>query len=120
MSLARSVGSIRRGKETRTPESIVLASVLAYLKLHRSVAWVQRVNTGMGSFDGRKVKFGFRGCSDIIGQLRDGRFLAIEVKAEKGRVTDLQQQFIDQVVRNGGVGGVARSIDDAKALLEAL
>ena len=42
---------------------------------------------------------------------------AIEVKAERGRVTPEQQRFIDVVREAGGVAGVARSVDDARAIL---
>lgn len=100
------------------PEAMVLASVIRYLKIHRSVAWVQRMNTGAVSMgNSRFMRFGFKGCSDIIGQLHDGRFLAIECKAEKGRLTPEQRHFIDRVNRHGGLAGVVRSIDEADELL---
>ena len=60
------------------------------------------------------------GSSDLIGwTVRDGRavFVAIEVKAERGRVTPEQQRFIDVVREAGGVAGVARSVEDARAIL---
>ena len=54
---------------------------------------------------------GEKGVSDIIG-CKDGRFLAIEIKTEKGRVTPHQQRFLDRVNEAGGVAFVARSIED--------
>lgn len=68
--------------------------------------------------DGRWVTAGLcRGSSDIIG-LVDGRFVAIEVKSKIGRVSSDQQRFIDIVIESGGIAGVARSIDEAVAIVE--
>jgi hypothetical protein len=67
----------------------------------------------------RFVRFGFVGCSDLIGQLRDGRFLAIECKNEEGTLTEEQTAFLERVNRHGGVAGMVRSIDGAQKLLEA-
>ena len=54
---------------------------------------------------------GEKGVSDIIG-CKDGRFLAIEIKTAAGRVTPHQQRFIDRVNAAGGIGFVARSLED--------
>ena len=51
------------------------------------------------------------GSSDLIGWYR-GRFLAIEVKAAKGRATQEQVNFIENVNRDGGIGIIARSVDE--------
>lgn len=100
-------------------EAEVLSAVLAYLRLHPQVAWVRRMNVGATeASDGRYIAFGFVGCSDIIGQMRDGRFLAVECKREKGgKVSDAQAAFLATVGKHGGVAGVARSIDDAVRIL---
>jgi hypothetical protein len=45
-------------------------------------------------------------------------FLAIEVKGEKGKATDQQRNFIARVRSDGGLAGVARSVEDAKAITE--
>jgi hypothetical protein len=55
--------------------------------------------------------FGRAGISDIIG-MYNGRYLAIEVKTKTGRVSEHQQEFIDEVKANGGIAFVARSVDD--------
>ncbi len=52
-----------------------------------------------------------RGISDIIG-IYQGRFLAIEVKTPKGKLTDSQRAFIQRVNREGGIAFVARSVED--------
>ena len=59
-----------------------------------------------------------RGSSDIIGIHRgSGRLIAIEVKTAKGRATQEQLAFIDAINRAGGIAGIARSPEDALALL---
>ena len=62
-------------------------------------------------------KFCLKGTSDILGILHDGRFLAIEVKSFKGKVTAEQNAFISKVNACGGIGFVARSIDDVVSAL---
>jgi Holliday junction resolvase len=51
------------------------------------------------------------GIADILGCYK-GRFLAIEVKRKGQNPTELQQAFIDQIQRAGGLAFVARSSDD--------
>jgi hypothetical protein len=58
------------------------------------------------------------GGSDLIGWTSDGKFLAVEVKNEKGRLTPDQERFINAVKSSGGRAGVARSVDDAIGILE--
>src|SRR5258706_9334426 len=58
-----------------------------------------------------------RGISDLIGQMRDGRFLACEVKREGAQLMDHQRDFLNEVRANGGVAFVARSVDDAEKAL---
>ena len=89
-----------------------------------------RNNTGLfKTFDGRTVQAGMgTGTSDLIGlvshvvQPEDvgrtvGIFLAIEVKTEIGRLRTEQEAFLSQVSRMGGVGGIARSDEDAISLI---
>jgi hypothetical protein len=121
MSLVRSVGVSRgiRKALLETPENPVKRDVLSFLRAHPLVAWAQRMNTGAARLKGFYVKFGFVGCSDILGQLKDGRFLAVETKAPKGKsATKMQEDFIAKVRSNNGVAGICRSIEDAQSLLE--
>ena len=60
------------------------------------------------------------GVADILGILKDGRFLAIEVKSPTGRVSPHQQQFLDEITARGGLAFVARSVDDAQGHLNRL
>lgn len=57
------------------------------------------------------------GIPDIIGCFK-GRFIGIEVKAQNGKVSDYQRDFIDAINQAGGLAFVARSVDDVIEQLE--
>ncbi len=60
-----------------------------------------------------KLRFGLcPGSADLIGLTKTGRFLAVEVKAPRGRATKGQESFIETVRRLGGIGIIAKSIED--------
>ncbi|MEO1002926.1 MAG: VRR-NUC domain-containing protein [Cyanobacteria bacterium J06638_7] len=100
------------------------------LELGQGDVRLWRNNTGrLLDRNGRPVTFGLcPGSSDLIGLRRVrvtpemvGRWLAvfaaIEVKGPKGRLTREQQQFLEVVTGLGGLGGEARSIEDARGVL---
>ena len=109
-------------KNNEPLEKVIQAAVLTYLQYHARVAWVHRMNTGAARYvtKGRErfIQFGFPGCSDILGQMTDGRFLAVEVKRPSGVVTDAQARFLSRVNDNGGLGFIARSVDDVERALK--
>jgi hypothetical protein len=57
------------------------------------------------------------GVSDIIGQLKDGRFFCIEVKKPKEKPTKEQLYFLQLVRESGGVSGWADNVSDAMKLI---
>lgn len=94
-------------------EADVQRQILGWLKYQRKdVPMFWRNNTGAIRMDKRFIRFGAVGSSDILGVMKDGRFLAIEVKSAKGRLTKHQKAFIDGINNAGGVAFVARSIED--------
>jgi hypothetical protein len=99
------------------PERDVLKEVLGALTYHPRVAWARRMNSGAAQIGGRWVKFGFEGCPDIIGMLRDGRTLCVEVKRAGKNPTQEQVEFLGLVHRNNGLAFVARSAADARNAL---
>lgn len=74
---------------------------------------------------GRPVQFGLaRGSADLIGWRtvevtpdmvgqRLAVFTSIEVKTPTGRLTPQQRNWLDAVLKAGGIAGVARSVGDA-------
>lgn len=102
---------------SRASESEIQAAILEYLEHCSSVAFAHRQNTGQTKYvdrhgEERWVRYGWVGCSDILGMLTDGRFLAIECKSRAGRLSPEQSAFLDAVNAGGGLGIVARSVDD--------
>ena len=100
------------------------------LALSRGPVRLWRNNTGrLRDERGQLVTFGLcTGSSDLIGfrtvevtpemvgqQL--AVFAAVEVKAERGRPTPEQTAFIEHVRAAGGIAGIARSVEDAQAIL---
>lgn len=92
--------------------------------------WSKRIfctkidNTGiydakLGKFRHQHGSFKRKGISDIVG-IYEGRFLAIEVKSESGRLSSDQKVFLDDVKANGGIAIVARSVDDVERALKAI
>ena len=96
----------------RRLEAGALTEVMTALKSHSSVAWCHRQNTGSLRVGKRFIRFGWVGCSDIVGQMTDGRFLACEVKSPSGKPTAEQSAFISQINSNGGLAFIARNCAD--------
>ena len=94
------------------PEAAALVEVLKVLRNHPAVAWCERQNTGAARVGGRFIRFGWRGCSDVLGMMRDGRLLAVECKAKGGRLRPEQKEFLSLVRRFGGVAFMARNAND--------
>ena len=51
------------------------------------------------------------GVSDLV-LVHKGRFYALEVKNQKGKLSDYQREFRDSVLLAGGEYAVVRSLDD--------
>ncbi len=94
------------------PEAAALVEVLKALKAHPLVAWAERQNSGAVRNGGRFIRFGWTGCPDVLGQLKDGRFLGVEVKAAKGRPSPEQVAFLERIRGAGGVAFIARDLRD--------
>jgi hypothetical protein len=110
-----------RMKEANTApsEAEILKSILSYLRHRPDVAWVCRQNSGTFMDGDRYISANSqKGMSDILGMMKGGRLFAIECKSAKGKVMAHQQDFLDMISHGGGIAGVARSIEDAEAILK--
>ena len=88
---------------------------LALSALPGLVLW--RNHVGAAMIDGRKQSFGLaRGSADLIGIWRDGVFVAIEIKAANGRVSEAQARFLSLVRSHGWIAVVVRSVEEALAV----
>ena len=96
--------------------------ISSYLKWKGIFAW--KVKT-VGTYDTRLGRFrkpGLwyrRGVSDILGVYR-GRFMALEVKSEKGKLTTEQMLFFQDVQANGGYPALVRCTEDVEAVIKRI
>jgi hypothetical protein len=104
-------------------EADILRAIMALLKRHPRVAQCWRQNSGTFAERNRDGSTRYirantqKGMSDIMGVLKDGRTLAIEVKSRVGKMRPGQDEFLQTIRQAGGVAGVCRSVDDAQRLL---
>lgn len=107
-----------KAKKTNRLEADSLAEVIQALRTHDTVAWVRRQNTGVAKVGGRFIKFGWTGCTDLLGMMKDGRLLAVECKRTKGgKLSNEQSHFISLVNQFGGCAFVATSAKDVLNIL---
>lgn len=99
-------------RKNRTPEAGALREVLQALTAHPAVAWRERMNSGAAKIGNRFVRFGWTGCPDVLGQMKDGRLLGVEVKAPKGKLRPAQAIFLERIRCAGGVAFMARDCRD--------
>jgi len=99
-------------RKNRTPEAGALREVLQALTAHPAVAWCERMNSGAARIGKRFVRFGWPGCPDVLGQLKDGRLIGVEVKAAKGKLRPEQAVFLERIRCAGGVAFMARDYRD--------
>jgi len=105
-------------RKNAKPEAAALREVLQALTAHPAVAWVERMNSGAAKVGNRFIRFGWTGCPDVLGQLKDGRLLGVEVKAAKGKLRPAQTIFLERICRAGGVAFMARDCLDVMRELD--
>ena len=114
----------------RTPERTLLRLILREFGARRPDMRLFRNNVGVAEDpDGSRVAHGLRpGPADRIGWRtveiipamvgsRFARFLAVEIKAPPGRLTEAQRNFLDAVERAGGIAVLARSPENVREAL---
>ena len=79
---------------------------------------------------GRRVQFGLaKGSSDLIGfktikitpemiGQEVAQFVSLEIKTERGKLSTMQQNWLQKVKSSGGIVGVARTVKDAFNILK--
>ncbi len=99
-------------------EKDIQDEILEYLGWAGILAW--RNNTGAAKYEGKErtyfVRFSRPGASDIFA-IKNGRFIAIEVKKPGGKLSPNQVTFLEEVREAGGLAIVAYSLADVEKLL---
>lgn len=95
-------------------ETQLVKQIIEYLNYSGHL--VQRTNSGMmrGNYKGKDwvVKLSNPGTSDITGCSKNGRFLAIECKIKPNKPTALQEAYLEEIRKRGGIALVAYSLED--------
>jgi hypothetical protein len=109
-------------KSPKLKESTLETQILIYLSRLKVGFFWKNISTGF--FDGSRWRkqaspFAINGTPDIIGII-NGRFVGIEVKTIKGRLTEAQELFARKAQEVGGVCFVARSCVEAHKQLQVL
>ena len=98
------------------PEKQIENEILNWLSSQGIFAWKNQsvgiYNPVRKAFMRRTSPHHIKGVSDILGILKDGRLLAIEVKAKYGKPSPEQTLFIEKIKKNGGIAFIARSIQE--------
>ena len=90
-------------------ESEIISAIKEYLKtVNNCFYWKEHGG-----------EFGQAGIPDIICCL-NGKFIAFEVKTDKGKTTVLQEITLRKIRRAGGYAEVVRSVSDVKTIIEKL
>lgn len=91
-------------------ETDLIRQILNYCRYRNLLFWRNQsgaVKTESGSL----VKMGVAGSPDIVGCM-NGHFIGIECKVGKNKLTRLQAEFGDKILREGGQYHVVYSLDD--------
>ena len=99
-------------------ETQVQHAICDYLSLKKHLFWrsnnIPRFDTKRQVFY-KLPKYTPRGLPDIM-LIKNGCFVGLEVKTDKGRLSPEQKDFARRVQEEGGEYYTVRSIDDVKAL----
>jgi hypothetical protein len=90
--------------------------ILEYLHRMGIKAWRNNSGSVLQSAGGkvRRINYGLKGSSDIIGWMPGGKFLAIEVKVGKDKLSEDQFNFLGDARRDGCVVIEAKTLQDVE------
>ena len=100
-------------KVLKESESLLQKSILQWLNYQEGV-FAFRVNVQGVPLHNKQGQFRpspHRGVADVIACV-GGSFLAIEVKSKKGKLSEHQKRFMEDVTQGGGHFITARSLDE--------
>lgn len=97
----------------------MLRAVMQALRMHPSVASVERNQSGVFQEGNRVIRIGSRGKLDLTVYLRDGRYIEIEVKRSPDvkLLSAAQLERIRSIRANHGLAGWCWSVESAIALI---
>lgn len=119
--------SVRESTDARTghgsiKEKDIEKLILDYLQLIPQARFWKNNTIGIYDPTTKKMrtlngKHHAKGSADILGVIQ-GRFVAIEVKRPKGKVSQDQELFLQSIVDAGGIAFIAYSLGDVTINLQ--
>nr|WP_277952446.1 VRR-NUC domain-containing protein [Staphylococcus hominis] len=98
-------------------ESEIQKQIIETLNANGCKVW--RANAGTVRVGGRTIKLLPKGFPDVFGvRLTDGKFVAVEIKKPKGRVSDEQVKFRDFFEKHNVIHGIAHSPEEALEIVK--
>jgi len=102
-------------------ESEIQALIISYLTINKYVFWRNYVGPKIVNVGTQKrfIKSPMAGLPDIIGVLKNqpGRMFAIEIKNAKGRLSELQTEWVRKLEAAGVLVIVTRNLDQVIDIL---
>jgi len=99
-------------------ESDIQSEIMCALGGHPSVAWVYVTSAGSFRVRGGYMTVGIKGMPDIMGQMRSGKLLGIEVKKPNEKPKPEQFEVLDMISSSGGVSGWATNVSEALQIID--
>jgi len=92
-------------------EKIIQKAILQYLAYIKDLYFFRAGSGAIKTEKGGYFKSGKKGCPDIICCYK-GKFIGLEVKNEKGKISEYQKQAERDISKAGGEYYIVRSVDD--------
>lgn len=104
-------------------ETGIQQAIIQYLQILENQGKLYFIRNNTGQFKGfdcqgrqKYLKFGKKGTSDLIVFL-PGRTIFMEVKTEKGKMSESQVDFAEQITKLGYQYRIVRSVDEAQLII---
>lgn len=96
-------------------ENQIQKAILDYLGYQKKIYFFRSNSGALRLENGGFMRTGKKGCPDII-VCRNGKFIGLEVKTQKGKQSDSQKQAEQEILKAGGEYYVVKSLDDVYAI----
>lgn len=113
--------------KTKVLEKDIENACLEYLFLQSYGTFWKNESTGVydtnrKTFRKKVNRFSINGVSDVLGVLKNGKFVAIEIKTPQRRnnVSAPQQDFINMVTGNNGYAFVVTSVQELETYMKRI
>ena len=109
---------MKKQKLREPKEKEIQKLIIDWLRWQGIFCWK---NNSVGIFNkstGHYIPMGMKGISDITAVLKGGVICCIEVKAKRGKISPFQEEFLENIRKMGGIGFVARCLEDVELSLK--